>query len=270
MTLRLAAVQFAPAYADVDTNVERIEQVVRNTVADVIVLPELATTGYFFVDSAAVRRVAMPLSHKRMDALRAASDATGRTVVVGFAELDGDVIYNSAAILLPGSRPVVYRKTHLFYKEHLVFAPGNTGFSVVDVPGHDCRLGVMICYDWRFPESARSLALQGADVIACPSNLVTHIWRKVMPARAVENKVYLAVANRTGAETIAGETIAFNGDSVLYAPNGDVLASADATSDAVVASDIEPASTRDKSFNPYNDIFADRRPEMYVISVRSS
>jgi predicted amidohydrolase len=263
MTLRLAAVQFAPAHGNVDHNVQRMAEAIASTQAHIVVFPELATSGYFFVEPAALRPYAMPLSHNRMDALRAASDATGRTVVVGFAELDGDVMYNSAAILLPGSKPVVYRKTHLFYKERLVFAPGNSGFVVVDVPGHDCKLGVMICYDWRFPESARCLALQGADVIACPSNLVTHIWRKVMPARAVENKVYLAVANRTGSETTDGETTAFNGDSVLYAPNGDVLASADATSDAVVASDIEPASTRDKSLNPYNDIFADRRPEMY-------
>jgi predicted amidohydrolase len=261
--MRIAAVQNAPTYARVDENVDRIARTIGSADADIIVFPELATTGYFFVDPAALRPLAMPLSHKHMEKLRAASDATGRTVVVGFAELDGESMYNSAAILLPGKRPVVYRKTHLFYKERLVFAPGNSGFIVVDVPGHDCKLGVMICYDWRFPESARCLALQGADVIACPSNLVTHIWRKVMPARAVENKVYLAVANRTGTEIVNDETVAFNGDSVVYAPNGDVLASADATSDAVVVANIEPASTRDKSFNAFNDIFADRRPEMY-------
>jgi predicted amidohydrolase len=118
----------------------------------------------------------------------------------------------------------------------------------------------MICYDWRFPESARALALQGADLIVCPSNLVTHIWRMAMPVRAFENKVYLAVANRTGAEHNAGEDVAFNGQSAIYGYNGSVLADAPAEGDAIVIAELHPEQTRDKAFN---DIFKDRREDMY-------
>jgi predicted amidohydrolase len=121
----------------------------------------------------------------------------------------------------------------------------------------------MICYDWRFPESARTLALKGADVIVCPSNLVTHVWRMAMPVRAFENKVYLAVANRTGAEHNAGEDVSFNGQTAIYSYTGTVLVDASATDDAVVIAEIDPSETRSKSFNSINDIMKDRREEWY-------
>ena len=121
----------------------------------------------------------------------------------------------------------------------------------------------MICYDWRFPEAARTLALRGADVIVCPSNLVTTVSHISMPSRALENKVYLAVANRTGAETRDDEELYFNGASAIYSYNGQQMAVADAQSDDTLIVDIDPVATRKKSFNAINDIFADRRPEMY-------
>jgi predicted amidohydrolase len=158
----------------------------------------------------------------------------------------------------------VYRKSHLFAREKHCFDPGDTGFFVVHVPERDLRIGMMICYDWRFPEAARTLALKGADLIVAPSNLVTHIWRAVMPARAVENKVYLAVANRCGPDVNNGEELSFNGQSAIYSYNGDVLASANATEPAVIIAEIEPERTRTKSFNEWNDIFADRRPDLYA------
>jgi predicted amidohydrolase len=157
----------------------------------------------------------------------------------------------------------VYRKTHLFYKETLGFTPGDSGFFTIYIEHLDCTIGTMICYDWRFPESARALALQGADLIVCPSNLVTHIWRMAMPVRAFENKVYLAVANRTGAEHNAGEDVSFNGQTAIYGYNGNVLSDASAEGDAIVIAEIQPEQTRDKAFNSINDIFKDRREDMY-------
>lgn len=262
--MRLAVAQFRPAFADVHTNVEHILQVIRSADADVVVLPELATSGYFFLSRAEVQRVAEPLDGPSILAMRDVAEETGRVVVCGFPERDGDRLYNSAAIIVPGVPTRVYRKTHLFYKERQCFDAGDTGFFVVDLPHLDCRLGTMICYDWRFPEAARTLALRGADVIACPSNLVTNIWRMAMPVRALENKVYLAVANRTGTETNDGEEVTFNGDSVIYGYNGSVMASANALDDAILVAEVDPAATRNKSFNDVNDIFADRRPEHYA------
>ena len=121
----------------------------------------------------------------------------------------------------------------------------------------------MICYDWRFPEVSRILALKGADLIVCPSDLVTDLWRVAMPGRAVENKVYVAVANRTGTEERDGEKLVFTGRSAVYGFSGEELASAGPEDETVVTARIIPADTRDKSFNPFNDIFGDRLPAQY-------
>ncbi len=261
--MRVAAVQFCPTFRDVEANLDRIEQWIAEIDADLIVFPELATSGYFFQDPDDARRFASEADGSQVQRILHAAEAAGRLIVCGFIERDGDALYNSAVIGGKGLAPRIYRKTHLFYKEKNVFTQGNTGFFVVDLPGLDCRLGTMICYDWRFPESARTLALKGADLIVCPSNLVTHIWRSVMPVRAIENKTYLVVANRTGTETTNGEEVGFNGQSAIYGYNGQPLASADPAEDVVLIAEIHPAKTRDKSFNALNDIFADRRPDMY-------
>jgi predicted amidohydrolase len=107
------------------------------------------------------------------------------------------------------------------------------------------------------------LALKGADLIVCPANLVTEAWQLVMPARAIENKVYLAVANRVGSESRGGEKLAFGGRSAIYDWSGTPLQQAGTRGETVVTADIRPAETRDKSFNPINDVLRDRRPQHY-------
>jgi len=262
--MRVACVQFAPVFGNLDANTERIVTDIEQIDADVIVFPELATSGYFHLGHDEVTRIAEPLGGPTTQRIIDTATRTGKVVVCGFAERDGEKMYNAALIAGKGiAQPRVYRKTHLFYKETLGFTPGNSGFFTVYIEHLDCTIGTMICYDWRFPESARALALQGADLIVCPSNLVTHIWRMAMPVRAFENKVYLAVANRTGAEHNAGEDVAFNGQSAIYGYNGSVLADAPAEGDAIVIAELHPEQTRDKAFNSINDIFKDRREDMY-------
>jgi predicted amidohydrolase len=262
--MRVACVQFAPVFGNLDANTEIIVNHIDQIDADVIVFPELATSGYFHLGHDEVTRIAEPLGGPTTQRIIDTATRTGKVVVCGFAERDGEKMYNAALIAGKGiAQPRVYRKTHLFYKETLGFAPGNSGFFTVYIEHLDCTIGTMICYDWRFPESARALALQGADLIVCPSNLVTHVWRMAMPVRAFENKVYLAVANRTGAEHNAGEDVAFNGQSAVYGYNGSVLADAPAEGDAIVIAELHPEQTRDKAFNSINDIFKDRREDMY-------
>ncbi len=266
--MRVACVQFAPVFGDLDANTKHIVEHIAHIDADVIVFPELATSGYFHVGYNEVVRIAesvtTPSSGVHIQCIVDAACTHGKVVICGFAERDGAQVYNAALIAGKGiAVPLVYRKTHLFYKETLGFTPGDSGFFTIYIEHLDCTIGTMICYDWRFPESARALALRGADLIVCPSNLVTHIWRMAMPVRAFENKVYLAVANRTGSEHNAGEDVSFNGQTAIYGYNGNVLADASAEADAVVIAEIHPEQTRDKSFNSINDIFADRREEMY-------
>lgn len=253
--MRCSVLQFTPTFRDVDANTSAIVQLIGSTQSDVIILPELATSGYFFTSRNEAALYAEPVDGDHMQAITRAAQEHGRVVVCGFAERDGDALYNSAIIAAPDMAPRTYRKTHLFYKERFCFDEGNTGFFVVNIPHLDLNLGTMICYDWRFPEAARTLALRGADVIAVPSNLVTELWPRVMPTRAIENMVYLAVANREGSEENGGEVVSFNGRSMIYGYNGDELGR-----DA----EIDPVQTRTKSFNAINDIFTDRRPEFYA------
>jgi predicted amidohydrolase len=260
----VAAVQFSPEFGDKQANFRRLEELVNAAPADVYVLPELCTTGYFFHSRSEVAAVAEDMSGPTVDFFRAMARDRQAVVVAGFAEQAGGRLFNACMVVLPERQELrVYRKTHLFYKEKHCFDPGDTGFFVVNDEKRDVRIGPMVCYDWRFPESARVLTLLGADLIACPANLVTEAWHAVMPARAIENKVFLAVANRTGSETRKGETLAFKGRSALYGWDGRVLAQAGPEGDSVLLADIRPAETRDKSFNPLNDVLADRRPELY-------
>ncbi|MDP2362753.1 MAG: nitrilase-related carbon-nitrogen hydrolase, partial [Ignavibacteria bacterium] len=226
---------------------------------------ELCLSGYIFHDKGELRKVSFSKDSDLFAEITAKIRKTNKTVIFGFSELSGDKIYNSAAIVIPNdTETYIYRKTHLFFKEKFVFTAGDTGFFVVEDKQNNCKIGTMLCYDWRFPESARSLALNGADLIVCPSNLVTDLWQKVMPARAIENKVYLAVANRTGEEESNREKLLFKGESGIWDYAGNLLAEASFEGEEVIYADIEPEMTRKKSFNEFNDIFADRRPELYA------
>ncbi len=123
----------------------------------------------------------------------------------------------------------------------------------------------MICYDWRFPEAARTLALEGADLIALPSNLVTKFWPRAMPARALDNHIYLIVANRIGKEIRNDEELVFNGKSVIYDYNGTELAIAPSEEETVITTTIYPEKSRNKSINQINDIFKDRKIKYYKL-----
>ena len=265
MELSVAVVQCAPVLGKLEENCAFISETLDSTESDVIVFPELSTTGYFFTSSESLKPLALDLQSEVVRGFHNKAKEKNSTVVIGFAERDKTVLYNSAMILLPNEEtPLIYRKTHLFYKEYLCFEPGNTGFFVVENKEKDVKIGTMICYDWRFPESARTLALLGADLIVCPSNLVTDVWHIAMPSRALENKVYVAVANRYGTEKNNDEELLFKGESALWGYNGKIISKAESSGDTVLISIIDPEKTRDKSFNSVNNIFKDRRKEMYL------
>jgi len=262
--LTLAVVQFTPRFGEKGKNLSRMQELVTGIAADIMVFPELCTTGYFFVSREEAAEVAETGSGQSSQFFREMAQQKNAVVIAGFAERHRKKIYNACLIVIPESRGLyVYRKTHLFYKEKNCFDPGNTGFFVVKDKQRDIAIGPMICYDWRFPESARVLTLMGADLIVCPSNLITDAWRRVMPARAIENNVYLAVANRVGMEKRKGEVLRFKGNSAIYDYSGRQLKKAGKKRDEVLLAEIYPAMTRDKSFNPINDVLADRQPQHY-------
>ena len=265
--MKIATVQFSPEYQAKQRNINKMTDFIGRTEAKIIVFPELCTTGYFFLTREEVSAVAEPAKGNTIRHFQEISTDSNKILIFGFPESDGQKLYNSGAIIFPHAEDSrIYRKTHLFYKEKYCFDPGDTGFMVIEDRDTGIRIGTMICYDWRFPESARSLGLLGADLIVCPACLITTVWHLAMPARALENKVYLAVANRTGTELNNGEEVYFNGQSGIWDYNGSLMCKAGADEENVLIADIEPKKTRNKSFNELNNIFKDRRPEMYVVN----
>lgn len=258
----LSVIQFETLFNNKENNLKKIINSINGIGSEILVFPELATSGYYFTDKKQLSRIADNFDGNTINMIQKLSTELDKIVILGFPELFEGKIFNSAAIIFPNPElSSVYRKTHLFYKERFVFEEGNTGFPVIEYNG--LRLGTMICYDWRFPEAARTLALKGADLIVCPSNLVTGVWQNVMSARALENKVYMAVSNKIGVETNGDDELSFNGESAIYSYDGSYLAKASKDTEEVITAEIFPERTRDKSFNEINDIFKDRRPQFY-------
>jgi len=261
----VAALQFRPVFLDVRANLDTILKYVTHCDAQLAVLPELCTSGYFFHDSGQLESVAEACDGPTVQSLREVARSRHMIIVAGIAEKAPGGFFNSAVTILPDASTHVYRKIHLFGEEKLLFTPGDTGFQVVEYDG--IRYGIMICYDWRFPEAARTMALKGAHVIAHPSDLVASptLWRPMMVARSIENRVFTVTANRTGSETRGDDVLTFHGNSQIVAPNGDVLADADESFEGWIMADIDCSKAERKAFSPWNDIISDRRPEHYEL-----
>jgi predicted amidohydrolase len=183
-------------------------------------------------------------------------------IVAGLPERAGTACFNSAIAVGPQGFIGCYRKTHLFFEETLFFTPGDTGFQVWDIGS--AKVGVMICFDWYYPESARTLALKGADIICHPSNLVLPNCPDSMPVRCLENRVFAVTSNRTGSEARHGkERLTYIGSSEIVSPRGVILQRAPRDQEALCVLDIDPAEARDKSVTRYNDLLRDRRTSLY-------
>jgi predicted amidohydrolase len=259
--MRVALVQSSPVFGEIERNLAQLEDLMTSVSAELYVLPELCLTGYDFMDRAEVEGCAETVDGPDVSALcRTAADRDAG-IVFGFAEAAPGGPYNSSLLALPDGRRRVYRKTHLFSREKLLFSPGDTGFFVEEFRG--LRIGPAICFDWIFPESFRSLALRGADLIAHSANLVLPFCQRADFARAVENRVFVATANRVGSEARSGGRLDFTGGSVLVSPSGEYLATLPADEIAAIVVDVDPERARDKRITAYNDLFEDRRPEFY-------
>jgi predicted amidohydrolase len=266
---RVAALQMLPVLFDVDANLAKIASLLSGVCADLIVLPELCTTGYVFGDKAELEAVAEQVPRgKSFVAMAELSRSLEASIVYGCAEKVRDKIFNSSVLINPDGSFFIYRKTHLFFREKLFFTPGDTGLQVYPAKG-GIRIGMMICFDWQFPEAARILALKGAQVICHPSNLVLPWCQQAMLTRSLENRVYSITANRIGTETNGENTLTFTGQSQIVSTIGDVLSRLSIDSEAVSVVEIDPGLADDKAVTPMNNAFSDRRPAFYTDIVKS-
>jgi 5-aminopentanamidase len=255
--------QFNPVFGKKAENLHKVFLVIQEADAELIVLPEFFATGYQFISKDEVARLSEKIpGGQTTQMLSALSVAKGCYIVAGLPERASDAFYNSAVITGPLGFIGAYRKTHLFFEEKLYFSPGDTGFKVWDT--EIGVIGIMICFDWFFPESMRELTLMGADIIAHPSNLVLPYCPQSMPVRCLENRVFAVTSNRTGEESRKdGQSLRYIGQSQITSPEGKILMRASEHEEICSIVEIDPNKAKNKSLNSLNNIIGDRRPEMY-------
>lgn len=259
--MTIGFVQMAPMLGDFDENLSKIERLLAAApAADLLVLPELCSTGYAFTSAAQARDLSEEISHSRfVGLLERICAAKNLYVVAGMDERDGNKLYNSSVLVGPQGYVGKYRKLHLFMNEKDIFTPGDAEPAIYDIG--ICKLGMLICFDWIFPEIWRMLALKGADLICHPSNLVLPgFCQRAIPVHALINRIYVVTANRIGTE---GD-LTFTGLSTIADPKGNVLAQASTNREETGVTEMDVALARDKMMTPRNHVFDDRRPEFYA------
>ena len=250
--MKLGFVQMNPILLDVEGNIDKAFRLIGTKRADLFVLPELFNTGYNFRNRRELARVAesVPDGHTTQ-ALKDFSKQGGM-IVAGIAESKGSSLYNSAVIVKDGKYLGTYRKVHLFYNEKKFFRSG-AEFRVFG------KVGVMVCFDWYFPESARSLMLMGADIIAHPSNLVLPSCPEAMKIRALENRVFTVTADRVGEE----RRLRYIGQSEIVDPLGRIVYRASKTKEECVVRKVDLSMVR-KAVTSKNNLLRDRKPGAYA------
>lgn len=260
--MKVAVVQTSPVFGDVESNVRAAIQMMQEVEADLYVLPELFNTGYNFTDPGEVERLAENTSGYTYDQLSTFARRESCYVAYGFAEKTVQ-LYNSASLVGPYGMMGLYRKVHLFNRETLFFAPGDLGFPVFNLPIG--RIGMMICFDWIYPESARTLALKGAQLIVHPSNLVLPHCPDAMVTRSIENRVFSATADRIGTERRGDISFEFIGTSEIVGADGKVLKRLGSTETGIAVAEIDLRQADNKRINQYNDLVGGRQPKHYTL-----
>jgi predicted amidohydrolase len=258
--MRVAVVQTNPIFGEVKKNIQDALSLMETNKADLYVLPELFNTGYNFSDETEALSLAEPVQGTTYKSVAEWTKEKKCYVVYGFAENDGK-LYNSAALVGPDGFIGLYRKVHLFCRENIFFEPGNLHFPVFDLPIG--KIGIMICFDWIYPESARSLTLKGAQLIAHPANLVLPYCPDGMLTRCLENRIFTATADRIGEENRGGVDLKFIGTSEIVAPDATILCRLAKTEVSIGVVDIDLNLADMKQLNQYNDLLKGRRPQQY-------
>ena len=260
--MKIATVQNSPVFGEKEKNINDLLKMMESTPAELYILPEMSYSGYQLVSKEEAATLADKVDSDNIMRFVEWSKAHGSAVILGFPEAAEDgKIYNSSIFITPEGDRHIYRKSHLFYKEKIFYAPGNTGFFVNE--WHGVKIGQAICFDWYFSESFRTLALLGADLIAHYTNIVMPYFQRAAFARAIENKVYIATSNRIGTEERDGEKLVYTGESVIVDPLGNYLVDAPSDKTGVFTAEIDTKLSRNKKLNDFNDVIGDRRTIFY-------
>lgn len=287
--VKVAALQFSCS-RDVQENINKAEKMVREAAdndANIVLLPELLERQYFCQEKRYdYYDYALPLEkNPAVNRFKEVAKELGVVIPVSFYERDIDRLFNTVAMIdADGSVLGIYRKTHIpddhFYQEKFYFTPGDTGFKVFDTR-FGC-IGVGICWDQWFPETARCMAVQGAEMLLYPTAIGSEPildvdssghWRRVMQGHAAANLMPVVAANRIGVETVepckenAGQSssLDFYGCSFIADATGDIIASAK-QEETILYGEFDLDALKEDRLSW--GLFRDRRPETYVVMTK--
>lgn len=262
--MKVGYIQFKPKLGKKKQNQKKILDLIKiGEEADLLVLPELCNTGYLFDSKDSLRPLAEKVDNgSSIQQWKEISKATDTYLVAGFAELGtDDKLYNSSVLISPDGEIDVYRKIHLFFKEKLLFSPGNELPKIHSIL--NSKISMIICFDWVFPELTRYLSLNGLEILCHPANLVLPFAQRTMLARSIENRIFTITANRTGTDSINNEILTFTGQSQITSPKMEVLYQSNEKQEEVGIVSINSEDAKNKDITTMNHIFADRRTDLY-------
>jgi predicted amidohydrolase len=263
----VACQQIAPVVGDLSGNGDRAQLAIERALeagAEVVVLPELCTSGYMFETQEEADSLAIGRDHSILAGWAAAAARSGAVVAGGFAERGDDGLTYNSAVVFPGAGPpAFYRKLHLWDREKLWFTPGSEFPPVIDSPVG--KLAVIVCYDLEFPELTRALALAGVQLLLVPTN-----WPKLpkpegeRPAEVViamaaarANRMAIACCDRAGKER--GQE--WEQGATIVGPDGWVLA--ESRKPGLLTAEVDLQAALAKRYTELADAFGDRRPDFY-------
>ena len=275
--MKIGYFQYNPFYHDVLQNREYLGSRLTNHSADILVLPELALSGYLFRTNEEVFSCAETIPGPSSDFFHSLAKKNNTSYVYGCIEkaepkasaadnlnYNFSSFYNSSVYINPSGDMKIYRKAHLFNREKNHFLPGNAPFFVFDVQG--VTVGMLICFDHMFPEAARTLTLMGAQIICHPSNLVLQGYAQATTrSRSIENHIFWILANRIGTEQSGAVSCTYTGGSQITSPDGSILVSSASDEEDLTVIDIDPSLALDKNITQGNNLLTDRRTDLYQV-----
>ncbi len=257
--IKAGFIQFEAKLGQQDANIQRLTSLLKDAAdSNLIVIPELANSGYNFRSKEEAFSFSEEIHRSvYIDFLCMKAREHNLFIVSGINEREGNKLYNSAVLVGPTGLIGKYRKIHLFFNEFDIFEPGNLGLPVFDIG--ICKTGILICFDWIFPEVWRILALKGADVICHPSNLVLPYAQQAVPVQGMLNRTFTVTSNRIGTE----KNLTFTGKSIIADPLGKTLLTASSDKEEVGFVEFDLSMARNKMITPRNHLFDDRIPRLY-------
>ena len=267
--MRIVCQQFAPTVGDLAANFAAIEQAIDEAVelgADLIVLPELCTSGYVFESETEVAEAALSSDSRVFADWQLQLKGSGALLVAGFPLRDPQGIFNGAVMLDESGVLAVYRKVHLWDEEKRWFLAGDQAPPVVET--RHGRISMVVCYDLEFPEMVRGLLLQGVEVLAVPTNWpLGNSPEKERPAEIHDamssarlSRMIIACCDRCGTE----RGVTFTGGSAIIGADGWIKAERSGRDAGMIVAEVDMATARNKAVSARNDTLGDRRPEVYA------